>query len=141
MPLVNPPMQYQLVRKGDAFTRIAVQFTDEMGMPITLTANPVARIYRINPADGSMVLDTAMGTSGLLPLPVDALLTGLYGAALALSPALYEHYEIFVQYNSSVSPASPSYTRITLFLSEDLKSIYDNRNVELLSKRTGYAPG
>lgn len=138
MAIQRPDHQYKMIRKGDAFTRLTVQFTDAVGAPDLPSGSVIARIYRINPADGTMVLDVAMGTSGQVILTSDVLSGGLYSAALSLAPAVYEHYEIIVQYGA----ASPyAFCRITLFLSEDLKSIYDNRNVEFTSKRTGYAAG
>ena len=84
-------------------------------------SDPIGRIYRINPADGSIAFDVALGASGFLNFansPAVAL-TQFWQYPLSLSNAVYNNYFIIITY----AVAATEYTiKIDFLLSPDCGS-------------------
>lgn len=82
------------------FANISFFTRDFDGAAVEPDAPPVGRIFRVNPVDGSIALDVALGSSGFIDFvnspPVA--LTTFWQYPLSLSNAVYNNYFILVTY-------------------------------------------
>lgn len=89
---------YLQVYRQQGFVSIGLVTKDNDGAPVAPDAGPTADFFRADPADGTVALDLAIGTNGVLTLAAVAGSPFLFQAGLDLSTALFEQYEVIISY-------------------------------------------
>lgn len=132
-------MDLLVVRKGTLAVSINAVLTDSSGVvqPPDPSTLPVADFYTEDPLTGTMALDVSLGSGGHLNLVNLFSQEGFYGAPVELALAVAERYLVVIRWVVS------GVTRIKymrMYLSDDLKTIYDGAITTPSSRATLLAP-
>lgn len=90
---------YLQVYRQQGFVSIGLVTKDNDGAPVAPDAGPTADFFRVDPADGTVTKDLAIGTDGVLTLAAVAGSPFLFQSGLDLSTALFEQYEVVISYS------------------------------------------
>lgn len=128
---------YLRSRKEVGHVSISVVTTTASGAPVSPDGVPQARIYRVDPATGSVVLDLGLGDLGMLDLSLVPGSAFLFAGALDVSAALFEQYIVTISYSHG-GGAATVVKHMTLVLSEPDSIIYRERQVSLAGPGTTF---
>jgi len=123
--------------KDQGFTTVSVVTKRTNGSLVTPDAAPLCDIFRVNPANGSIVKDLTMGTLGQVTLALVAGSSFLYAAPINLAPSLFELYYLTITWQYDAA-AGANVERETLIVSRPDTIVYRSRNITLGSQGTTF---
>lgn len=123
--------------KDQGFSSVSIVTKRTNGSLVTPDAAPICEFFRVNPTNGTLAKDLAMGTLGQVDLTLAAGSSFLYSAPINLIPAAFDLYFLTISYQYDAAAGS-NVQHVTLVVSRPDTIIYRSRNVTLGSQGTTF---
>lgn len=124
--------------RAQGIVGIAVVTKDNDGSPVTPDAGPLVELYRVDPTTGIPAKDLNINAfTGELTMSLVAGSSFLYSAALDLSEALFEQYEVVVTYSYG-GAADTAVQHLRLFINDSAQIITNSSVTSVASVGTTF---